>query len=114
MYRITLPEIGTFDAWRDAARRALATKVRPEDILWQRGAGAADLRDFVDQLERGVALGLVFGIAGGLGGAGRRRGKAERHDEGEECAFHCAKMRVSPPLFNIRLAANGLLRRVIG
>lgn len=43
MYRITLPEIGTFDAWRDAARRALAAKVRPEDILWQRGAGAADL-----------------------------------------------------------------------
>ncbi|SHH78980.1 UdgX family uracil-DNA binding protein [Marivita hallyeonensis] len=43
MFRITLPEIGTFDAWRDAARRALAASIPPETVIWQRGAGEVDL-----------------------------------------------------------------------
>ena len=43
MRRVTLPEIGTFEAWRDQARALLAASVPPEDLLWQRGEGDADL-----------------------------------------------------------------------
>lgn len=43
MQRVTLPEVGTFTAWRDAARAALANDIPPEAIVWQRGQGGADL-----------------------------------------------------------------------
>ncbi|WP_095589013.1 UdgX family uracil-DNA binding protein [Actibacterium ureilyticum] len=44
MYRVTLPALGTFDAWRDAARRLLSHGVPPDGVLWQRdGAGGGDL-----------------------------------------------------------------------
>lgn len=43
MRSIALPEIGTFEAWRDAARAALAARVPPEAILWTRGADGGDL-----------------------------------------------------------------------
>lgn len=43
MRRVALPEIGTFEAWRDEARALLGAGVRPEDLLWQRGQGAEDL-----------------------------------------------------------------------
>ncbi|MBL3701116.1 UdgX family uracil-DNA binding protein [Sulfitobacter sp. BDSS02] len=43
MRRVTLPEIGTFEAWRDQARALLAAGVPPKDLLWQRGEGDADL-----------------------------------------------------------------------
>ncbi|EPX85797.1 UdgX family uracil-DNA binding protein [Salipiger mucosus] len=43
MRRITLPETGTFEAWRDAARSLLAADVPPEAVLWQRGAAEEDL-----------------------------------------------------------------------
>ncbi len=43
MHSVTLPEIGTFDAWRMQARRLLAAGVPPEDILWHRGDAEADL-----------------------------------------------------------------------
>ncbi|WP_289152201.1 UdgX family uracil-DNA binding protein [uncultured Salipiger sp.] len=40
---VVLPEIGTFEGWRDEARALLAEGVPPEEVLWQRGAGEADL-----------------------------------------------------------------------
>ncbi len=40
---VALPEIGTFEAWRDEARRLLVAGVPPEDITWSRGAPDADL-----------------------------------------------------------------------
>jgi DNA polymerase len=43
MQTIALPRIGTFDAWRDAARRLLTAGTQPEDILWTRGESAPDL-----------------------------------------------------------------------
>ncbi|WP_417523080.1 UdgX family uracil-DNA binding protein [Marinovum sp.] len=43
MQRVTLPEVGTFDAWREAARGALAADMPPEEIVWQRGQSGADL-----------------------------------------------------------------------
>ncbi|MCT4369376.1 UdgX family uracil-DNA binding protein [Yangia mangrovi] len=43
MRRVTLPEIGTFEAWRDEARALLGAGIPPEEVLWQRGPGADDL-----------------------------------------------------------------------
>ncbi|QQA44740.1 UdgX family uracil-DNA binding protein [Pelagovum pacificum] len=43
MHVVTLPEIGTFDAWRDTARGLLCAGVPPEDIAWHRGTTEADL-----------------------------------------------------------------------
>ena len=40
---VTLPEIGTFEAWREKARHLLVAGVPPEDITWSRGATDADL-----------------------------------------------------------------------
>ncbi len=46
MHRVDLPTVGTFEAWRDAARGLLSAGVPPERVLWQHGEGAGDL--FVD------------------------------------------------------------------
>jgi DNA polymerase len=43
MLRVTLPRIGTYEAWRDHARAFLAEGIRPEDILWHRGGSEEDL-----------------------------------------------------------------------
>jgi DNA polymerase len=43
MRRVVLPEIGTFEAWRDEARALLGAGVPPEEVLWSRGAAEADL-----------------------------------------------------------------------
>ena len=42
MRTVQLPRIGTWPAWRDAARGLLAEGVRPEDVLWRFGEDAAD------------------------------------------------------------------------
>ncbi|MCK0122291.1 UdgX family uracil-DNA binding protein [Loktanella sp. F6476L] len=34
MHSISIPMIGTDTAWRDAARRLLAARVKPDDVLW--------------------------------------------------------------------------------
>ncbi|MDO6585866.1 UdgX family uracil-DNA binding protein [Salipiger sp. 1_MG-2023] len=43
MRRVCLPEIGTFDAWRNEARALLGAGVPPEAVLWSRGEPEADL-----------------------------------------------------------------------
>lgn len=43
MRHVALPEIATFDAWRDAARGLLGADVPPEAVLWSRGEGEGDL-----------------------------------------------------------------------
>ena len=43
MHSVTLPRIGTFDAWRDAARALLSAGTPPEGILWSREAQEGDL-----------------------------------------------------------------------
>ncbi|KAA8609331.1 DNA polymerase [Salipiger aestuarii] len=43
MHRVSLPEIGTFDAWRSQARALLGAGVPPEQVLWARGQAEADL-----------------------------------------------------------------------
>jgi len=43
MPTVVVPEIGTAAAWRDAARGLLGAGVPPADVLWQFGAGDADL-----------------------------------------------------------------------
>ena len=43
MLAIRLPEIGTAEAWRCAARACLAQRIRPENILWSYGEAAPDL-----------------------------------------------------------------------
>ncbi|MDQ2092733.1 UdgX family uracil-DNA binding protein [Rhodalgimonas zhirmunskyi] len=43
MRQVVLPEVGTFKAWRDAARGLLGADVPPEEVLWQRGSAGADL-----------------------------------------------------------------------
>ncbi len=43
MRRVVLPEIGTFDAWRDEARALLSAGVPPEEVLWFRGEAEPDL-----------------------------------------------------------------------
>jgi len=45
MHRVDLPTIGTFDAWRDAARGLLSSGIPPEEVLWQHGEQAQDLFD---------------------------------------------------------------------
>lgn len=45
MYRVDLPTIGTAAAWRDAARRALAAQVPPDDIAWGMAGAAPGLFD---------------------------------------------------------------------
>ncbi|MBT8417034.1 MAG: UdgX family uracil-DNA binding protein [Silicimonas sp.] len=37
MRQLSLPETGTFSAWREASRGLLAEAVPPEDVLWTRG-----------------------------------------------------------------------------
>ncbi len=34
MFTVPLPRIGTWEAWRDAARALLAARIAPEDVLW--------------------------------------------------------------------------------
>ncbi|SEM70662.1 DNA polymerase [Loktanella fryxellensis] len=43
MHTIPLPRIGTWAAWRDAARALLAARVPPEDILWDWDGSANEL-----------------------------------------------------------------------
>ncbi|MAM62847.1 UdgX family uracil-DNA binding protein [Maritimibacter sp. UBA3975] len=43
MLRVSLPKVGTYEAWRNHARAFLASETPPEDILWHRGAGGGDL-----------------------------------------------------------------------
>lgn len=43
MHSVALPRIGTFDAWRDAARGLLSADTPPEDILWTFGPAESDL-----------------------------------------------------------------------
>ena len=43
MHAIPLPRIGTWEAWRDAARAALHARIPPEDILWTWGEAAPEL-----------------------------------------------------------------------
>ena len=43
MHAIPLPMIGTDKAWRDAARRLLAARVKPADVLWEFGDQAPQL-----------------------------------------------------------------------
>lgn len=43
MRSVVLPEIGTFDAWRQEARGLIAARVPPEAVLWSRGASQDDL-----------------------------------------------------------------------
>ncbi|CUH79147.1 UdgX family uracil-DNA binding protein [Tropicibacter naphthalenivorans] len=53
MYSIHLPEIGTFDAWRDKARALLAAAVAPEDVLWTCGRDSPDLFQAAGPLPQG-------------------------------------------------------------
>lgn len=39
MFAVTLPPRGTFDAWRDAARRAISHRIAPDRIDWSGGGG---------------------------------------------------------------------------
>ncbi|KQI69282.1 DNA polymerase [Loktanella sp. 3ANDIMAR09] len=43
MLTISLPRIGTWDAWRDAARACLAARIPPQDILWDFAGAEAEL-----------------------------------------------------------------------
>ncbi|GAA4227658.1 DNA polymerase [Sagittula marina] len=43
MHSVSLPQVGTFGAWRDAARTLLSAETPPEDILWSFGDDSADL-----------------------------------------------------------------------
>ncbi|MFN0264545.1 UdgX family uracil-DNA binding protein [Tepidamorphus sp. 3E244] len=43
MRTIALPEIGTFDAWREQARALVSAGIPPEDIAWSCGEQANDL-----------------------------------------------------------------------
>lgn len=43
MQTVTIPEIGSFDAWRDAARDLLSRAIAPEDVIWQFGDAPTDL-----------------------------------------------------------------------
>ena len=43
MERISLPEIGVFEAWRDAARLRLQRGVPPSELTWQAGEAPPDL-----------------------------------------------------------------------
>ncbi|MGY3436632.1 MULTISPECIES: UdgX family uracil-DNA binding protein [unclassified Marinovum] len=43
MQTIALPEIGTWEAWRDAARGLMMRGVPPDEVLWQWGEDGGDL-----------------------------------------------------------------------
>lgn len=43
MRSVFLPTLGTWEAWRDAARGCLAAGLPPEEVLWTWGEAAADL-----------------------------------------------------------------------
>ena len=43
MLTIPLPRIGTWEAWRDAARACLAARVPPEEVLWTFDGAEAEL-----------------------------------------------------------------------
>ncbi|RYH03859.1 DUF4130 domain-containing protein [Salipiger sp. IMCC34102] len=43
MHTIPLPRIGTWEAWRTAARACLAARIPPEDILWDFAGSEAEL-----------------------------------------------------------------------
>ncbi|SEP80941.1 DNA polymerase [Loktanella sp. DSM 29012] len=57
MLTIPLPRIGTWDAWRDAARACLAARTPPEDILWNYDNGEGEL--FATDLPAPVVRGTV-------------------------------------------------------
>ena len=44
-HTVTLPRLGTFDAWRDAARALAAADVAPADVVWRMEGDAAGLFD---------------------------------------------------------------------
>ena len=43
MPHVTLPKVGTAEAWREAARACLSARIPPEAITWSRGPGEAVL-----------------------------------------------------------------------
>ncbi len=43
MRSVILPEIGTFEAWRQEARALIAARIPPEAVLWSHGAPQGDL-----------------------------------------------------------------------
>lgn len=43
MPQVTLPKVGTAEAWREAARACLSARIPPEAITWSRGPGEAVL-----------------------------------------------------------------------
>ena len=45
MYRVDLPERGTFEAWRDAARRLAGAGVPAAQVTWSVGTAGAGLFD---------------------------------------------------------------------
>lgn len=45
MHRVDVPTVGTFEAWRDAARGLILAGVPPEEVLWQHGEASGDLFD---------------------------------------------------------------------
>ncbi|MBP0483230.1 UdgX family uracil-DNA binding protein [Sagittula salina] len=53
MYRVTLPTVGTFTAWRDAARALLSAGVAPGEVLWSHGQAGDDLFAAETALPRG-------------------------------------------------------------
>ncbi|SEV87699.1 DNA polymerase [Cognatiyoonia koreensis] len=50
MLTVPLPRIGTWEAWRDAARRLLAAGVPPREVLWDFDGSDADLFASDDRL----------------------------------------------------------------
>lgn len=60
MISIAIPLLGAFEAWRSAARRLLAARVAPADIIWRREGGDAPLfAEGLEQLEPRNPSGLV-------------------------------------------------------
>ncbi|HEV7310351.1 UdgX family uracil-DNA binding protein [Ensifer sp.] len=47
-YAVSLPESGIFDAWRDAARRAISHRIAPEHIVWNGPGGLFDAAPLPD------------------------------------------------------------------
>ncbi|WP_298492446.1 UdgX family uracil-DNA binding protein [uncultured Maritimibacter sp.] len=43
MRSVDIPKIGSFEAWRDAARALLVARVPPEEVTWSHGEAGADL-----------------------------------------------------------------------
>lgn len=50
MYHIQLPIIGADTAWRDAARRLLAARIKPTDVIWDCGTQAPQLFESITPL----------------------------------------------------------------